>query len=258
MPKVVKEPPPAVEQPDIKYLWAYKNSVNIRATHSAVSEKLATLTDGDSAKVVRNQNGWYEIILNDSKKGWIRSDLLGTKNMSAFGKAIALSDKLKESEDIKIFFDKKIQHKRIFLEFPASEYTSKKYIENRAREIGKTYQEQVYPGKITIQVIEPQKQSEYLTIDLPGSPNADLTLPVINYGILDDFQIQNNNELKLIVKVNELIQKEKLLNEARKIAGNFPLTLKKVHIAFKDRTKKCILSFVEDASGELYKFDQCL
>ena len=257
-PKVVKEPAPEVEKPDYKYLWAFKKSINVRANNSAGSTKLTSLADGDSVQVMQNQNGWYEIILNDGNKGWIRSDLLGTKNMSAFSKVIAFSEKLKERENINLFFDKKIQHKTIFLEFPSSAYSSKKNIENKVREIGKKYQAEVYPGKIKIQVIEPQNQSEYLTLNLSGSPNADLILPVFIYGILDNFQVQNKNELEIIIEVNEVIENNKLLKEARKIAGNFPLTLKKVNITFKNRSEKCILSFIEDASGEHYKFDQCL
>jgi len=257
-PKVVKEPPPEIEKPDINYLWAYKKSVNIRANNSAGSKKLTSLADGDSVKVLQNNNGWYEIILENGSKGWIRSDLLGTKSMSAFGKAIAFSEDLKDSEKINLFFDKKIQHKRIFLEFPKSEYSSKINIENKAKEIGKKYQESVYPGNITIQIIEPQNQSEYLTINLSGSPNADLKLPVLKYGILDEFNVINKNELKLVIEVNEVIENNRLLKEARKIAGNFPLTLKRVNITFKNMSQKCILSFIEDASGEHYKFNQCL
>jgi len=257
-PKVVKEPAPEIEKHDIKYLWIYKKTVNVRANNSAGSTKLATFADGDSVKVLQNQNGWYEVILDNNSKGWIRSDLLGTKSMSAFGKAIDFSNSLKENDNINLFFDKKILHKRIFLEFPKSDYSSKKNIENKAREIGTKYQESVYPGKITIQVIEPQNQSEYLTINLSGSTNADLTLPVFNYGILDDFQVQKKNEIKLIIEVNEVIENNKLLKEARKIASNFPLTLKKVNITFKNKSQKCILSFIENASGEHYKFNPCL
>jgi SH3 domain-containing protein len=257
-PKVVKEPPPKVEQPDIKYLWAYKKTVNVRTGNSATSSKLASLSDGDSVKILQNENGWYEVILDNGTKGWIRSDLLGTKNMSTFSKAIAFSENLKENEKINLYFDKKIQHKRIFLEFPQSEYSSKKNIENKTKEIGKKYQDTVYPGKVTIQVIEPKNQIEYLTINLPGASNADLILPVIKFGILEEFKVAIRNELKLVVLVNENIENALLLKEARKIAGSFPLTLKKVNITFKNKSKKCILSFVEDAFGEHYKFNFCL
>ena len=257
-PKVTKEPPPKVEQPDVKYLWAYKKAANVRSSNSASSNKLTSLTDGDSVKVIRNQKGWYEVIFENGLKGWIRSDLLGTKKMSAFSNAISFSNRLKENENINLYFDKKIQHKRIFLEFPQSEYSSKKNIENKTKEIGNKYQEIVYPGKVTIQVIEPINQSEYLTINLSGSPNADLNLPVFNFGILDEINVSKENELKLIIVVNENIENAILLKEARQIAGSFPLTLKKVNITFKNKSQKCILSFLEDASGEHCKFNFCL
>ena len=257
-PKVTKEPPPKVEQPDVKYLWAYKKAANVRSSNSASSNKLTSLTDGDSVKVIRNQKGWYEVILENGLKGWIRSDLLGTKKMSAFSNAISFSNRLKENENINLYFDKKIQHKRIFLEFPQSEYSSKKNIENKTKEIGNKYQEIVYPGKVTIQVIEPINQSEYLTINLSGSPNADLNLPVFNFGILDEINVSKENELKLIVEVNEKIDNAKMLKEARKITGSFPLTFNKVNVTFKNKMNNCLLSFIEDSSGETYKFNQCL
>jgi len=178
--------------------------------------------------------------------------------MSVFSKAISFSNNLKENENINLYFDKKIQHKRIFLEFAESEYSLKKNIENKTREIGKKYQEKIYPGKVTIQVIEPKKQTEYLTINLGGSANADLILPVFQFGIIDEISVSNENKLKLIIEVNENIENSLLLKEARKIARSFPLTLKKVNVTFKNNSKKCILSFVEDASGEQYKFNQCL
>lgn len=257
-PKVVKEPPPTVEQPDLKYLWAFNKTVNVRAENSANANKVATLTDGDSVKIIRNNKGWYEVLFNNGTKGWIRSDLLGTKNMSAFRKAITFSNNLKETENITLYFDKEIQHKRIFLEYPEDEYSSRKNIENKTNEIGKNYQEKVYPGQVTIKVIEPGEQSEFLTIDLSGSPNADVNLPVFNFGILEEIDIKNLNELKLVISVNENIPNADMLKEARRIAGSFPLTFKKVNVTFKNKSQECILSFVEDATGENYKFNQCL
>ena len=257
-PKVAKEPPPKKEQQEIKYLWAYKQTANVRSGNFSGSNKVTSLTDGDSVKVLRNDNGWYEIQLNNGTNGWIRSDLLGTKDMSVFSKAISFSHDLKEKEYITLFFDKKIQHKRILLEFPKSEYTSKSIVEKKARKIGDKYQKSVYAGNVTIQVIEPENQSEYLTINLPGSPNADINLPVFTFGILEEVNVLNQDELKLVITVNENINNTDMLKEARKIAGSFPLTLKKVNVTLKNNSQKCILSFIEDAAGETYKFNQCL
>ncbi len=259
-PKIKKELPPvstAVPKISGTYLWAYKPTANIRESNSAKSRKIVAIADGDSVLVIKNVEGWYEIFFNQNR-GWIRSDLVGTKNLSVYRKAVSFSDSLADNFDIRLYFDKKIQHKRIFLEFPQSEYSSKNNIENKTKELGKKYQETVYSGKVTIQVIEPKKQSEYLTINLAGAPNAVLKLPVIRFGILDEIIVINKNELKLIVSINEHIENALLLKEARKIAGSFPLTLKKVNITFKNKSQKCILSFVEDASGEHYKFNFCL
>lgn len=257
-PKLVKEPPPVVEQPDVKYLWVFKKTINVRANNKANSDKVATLNDGDSVKVLQNINGWYKVILNDESNGWIRSDLLGTKNMSVFSKAISFSNNLKENENIILYFDKKIQHKRIFLEFPKNDYSSKKSIEVKTKDIGKRYQELIYSGKVSIHVIEPDNQSEYLTIILPGSANADINLPVFKFGILEEVNLQNQDELKLVIAVNENIKNTDMLKEARKIAGRFPLSFSQVYIAFKNQLNQCILSYKENSSGENYKFNQCL
>jgi hypothetical protein len=255
---MIKEPLPKVEPEAVKYLWAYKKTANVRANNSASSNKVASIIDGDSVKVLKNKNGWYEVILDNGTNGWIRSDLLGTKNMSVFSKAITFSNNLKENENINLYFDKKIQHKRIFLEYPANKYSSKSIIEKETKKLGKKYQEKVYPGKVTIQVIEPEKQTEYLTISLPGSPIADINLPVFNFGILDEINIVNHNELILAITVKENIENARMLKEARKISGNFPLTFKSVNVNFIDVKKNCLLSYIEDASGENYKFNHCL
>ena len=68
------------------------------------------------------------------------------------------------------------------------------------------YQQSVYSGKITIQVIDPNTQSEYLKINLKGSPNADLVLPVIKYGILEDVSVEKDINLKLTVILKNNIE----------------------------------------------------
>ena len=257
-PKVIKEPPPKVEEPAKAYLWVFKKSINVRSNNSANSIKIMTLSDGDSVQVLQNKEGWYEVILANGSNGWIRSDLLGTKEMSVFPKAVDFSNKLKDAENITLYFDKELQHKRIFLEFPQSDYKSKKDIETTAKKIGNDYQDQVYPGNVTLIVINPGDQSEYLNITLPAAEITDLDLPVLKYGILSQFKNSNNNELDLQITVREDIEKNSLLEEARKIVRSFPLILNKVKVIFKNKSEKCILTFIEDTAGELYKYNQCL
>ena len=111
--------PDLVEErmPGNSYLWAFKPSTNIRESNSARSSKFAVLTDGDSIMVMSNDNGWYKVKTESGKTGWIRTDLLGPKNLSAFRYAVAFVDSLKENKDIELYFDKKLHHKRIYLFF---------------------------------------------------------------------------------------------------------------------------------------------
>ena len=63
-------------------LWVYKPTVNIRDKASGSGNKVAQLVDGDSVMVLTNENGWYQIKTIDGKNGWVRSDLLGPKELS--------------------------------------------------------------------------------------------------------------------------------------------------------------------------------
>ncbi len=133
-----KKPPEIEEESSIvekeitplpDYLWAFKPNINVREDHSPSSSKVAQLSDGDSVIVMTNENGWYQIRTNENTIGWVRTDLLGPKNLSAFTRAISFVDSLKENEEIEVFFDKKLYHKRIYISFPAAFYTSKSKVE---------------------------------------------------------------------------------------------------------------------------------
>ena len=145
-------------------LWVFKPMVNIRESASGSSTKVSSLVDGDSVIVLNNTNGWYQIKTLDGQAGWIRSDLLGPKELSAFSAAVAFIENLKEYENTEVYFDKKLYHKRIYIAFPQEYYSSRQKIEKETRELVNKYQQQVYRGQVTARVLKPGTEEEYLTL----------------------------------------------------------------------------------------------
>ncbi len=260
-PKIKKELPPvstAIPKISGTYLWAYKPTANVRENNSAKAKKIASIVDGDSVLVKKNINGWYEILLQNQQKGWIRSDLLGTINLSVFSKAVSFSDSLSDNFDIRIYFDKKLQHKSIFIEYPKQDYSSEKQIRQKTTDLLKKYQNEIYHGKITARVLKPESQDIYLTLNFKGKQNPDIKLPVIPFGILQDVKILGYTQITIEILVKENDKSEQFLKAARNMSTGFPLSFTRVQINFVSTNSECLFSFVEDSAGELYKFNQCL
>ena len=78
------------------YLWAFKPRVYVRENNAPSSSKIALLSDGDSVVVVANKHGWYQIKTEENTTGWVRTDLLGPKNLSAFRRAVSFVDSLQQ------------------------------------------------------------------------------------------------------------------------------------------------------------------
>jgi hypothetical protein len=261
------------------YLWAFKPNVNIREKSTASSQKIAQLSDGDSVLVMSNTNGWYAIsyegnktgwVRSDlwyaisyegNKTGWVRSDLLGPRNLSAFQYAVAFVDSLKENEQIDLYFDKKFYHKRIYLSFPASYYSSKATIENFTRHLVNKYQDQVYRGEVSARVLKAGSDEEYTTLTFKGIINAEPFLPVIPFGRIEAVNRQTPQEITLYYSAPEEISHETLLTTAIDVSGKFPLSYRQVEIIFNSTdavgNRKCRLWFAEDQNGQEHKFDRC-
>jgi len=242
-------------------LWVYKPNVNIRDKASGSGNKLAQLMDGDSVVVLANENGWYQIKATNGETGWVRSDLLGPKELSAFHYAVRFIEEMKKKEQIEVYFDKKLYHKRIYISFPSDMYASMTKIESNTRDLVKRYQEDVYRGHVTARVLKPGSDEEYMTIEIKGTVNADPILPVIPFGRIEEVDRKNPSEIKLYYSTPEDISDEKLISTARQISSKFPISYKRVEITFKNTpynmTDTCRIWFMEDKNGEDYKLDQC-
>ena len=242
-------------------LWVYIPTVNIRDEASEISAIVTQLVDGDSVLVLTNENGWYQIRTLDGRSGWVRSDLLGPKELSAFPYAVKFIEELKKIEQIELYFDKKLYHKRIYISYPVEQYTSKTNVEEKTRELVKQYQKDVYSGQVTARVLKPDSEEEYLTIDIEGNSNADLDLPIIPFGRIVEVNRDNPSEIKLSYSNPADISDEILISTARQLSSKFPISYQRVEITFKDAPyateKPCRLWFMEDANGEDFKINQC-
>jgi hypothetical protein len=242
-------------------LWVFKPTVNIRDESSESGEKLAQLNDGDSVIVLTNKNGWYQIKTLDGKSGWVRSDLLGPKELSAFPSAVRFIKILKEKDQTDIYFDKKLYHKRIYISFPSDMYSSRRNIENKTRNLLKQYQQEVYSGHVTARVLKPNSDEEYLTIEVEGDVNADPLLPVVPFGRIERVDRNNPSEIKLSYSTPEDISDENLILTARKLSSVFPISYRRIEITFKNAPysmeEPCRLWYIEDKNGEDYKIGQC-
>ncbi len=243
------------------YLWVFKPSVNIRENDTINSLLVDQIVDGDSALVLTNKKGWYHIQTEDNKTGWVRSDLLGPKNLSAFRQAVSFADSLKEKDKTELFLDKKLYHKRIYITYASAAYHSPKEIEIKTKELVKKYQEKVYRGEITVRVLKPGTDEEYLTQTYEGDKNADPVLPVIPFGFIQSVDREDPSTIALSYSIPAEISNQELLETARHISSTFPLSYQRVEISFTDlhssKDKICRLWFREDQRGEEYTFNQC-
>ena len=244
-----------------QYLWAFKPSINVRESNSAQSPNFAILSDGDSVMVLANENGWYKVKTESGRIGWIRTDLLGPKRLSAFIYAVTFADSLKQNRDIELYFDKNLYHRRIYLSFPAEYYSSKNHIEQSTQEIVEKYQDRVYGGEVTVRVLKPGSEDEYLTATFDGQKNADPILPIIPFGQIVSVRNPNPESIALSYAVSNEISDADLLSAARNICATFPISYQHVTVTFFDNAiatnHECLLWYQEDKNGEEYKFFPC-
>ena len=242
-------------------LWVFKPSINIRDSASSSAKKLGSLVDGDSVVVLQNVDGWYQIRTVDGQLGWIRSDLLGPKALSAFNSAVSFVENLREKENIDLYFDKKFYHKRIYLSYPTNAYSSPQNIEKKTRQLVENFQHKVYRGPVTARVLQPGSENEFLTLEIEGAINADPILPVIPFGRIESVDRNNPSGIKLYYSIPKDISDDELITTARQIVPKFPISYQHVELIFKDSPysaeKPCRLWYREDKNGENYQIGAC-
>jgi hypothetical protein len=239
------------------YYWIMKPQVTIRENNSASSQEIGSLEEGDSVLVSTNKDGWYFVNAQDTISGWVRTDLLGPKNLSIVARAVDFAEEMKDKHKIDVFYDKQLFYKRIYLSFPLQDYTDKSEVKIKAIRIAQEYQKSVYRGEVTVRVLQPASEKEYLTFSQKGYPNPEIKLPVLPFGRLENVSIDDPEEIMISVIISNEIDNEKLLASAREISADYPLSYKKVQLKFISENRDCRLWFQEDQNGEIYDFEKC-
>jgi len=247
-----------IQPPEIgyDYLWVIKPAVNIRSHASANSSQIGTLNDGDSVIVISNKDGWYHIRTQSIESGWIRSDLLGPYNLSIYPKAVAFSDSIKSADNVDIFFDKRLHHRRIYLTFPPDQYASRNDIVQVSAQISAAYQTTVYSGDFSVVVLISGSQDVYYPFEQSGLVNSDIFLPVAPFGKIIDAQF-GPDKVALTYTVDEKITPDTYIDAARKMVGIYPISYREIQLTFLDENKKCRFWYKEDDSGEIFRTDSC-
>ncbi len=254
-------------------LYVIKERVNMRGQPSSRSLKTGVLEDGDEVRVIKNKNGWYQIITDEGGKGWLRSDLAGPRTLSLTRMASAFTDSILPAFDAKMFFDKTDLYKTIYLTLRPNLYSSQKDARQEARKIGQAYQQKVYHGALEIRVMRPQTEELFLRLRLPAIGLAKVPLPILKYGVLISLR-EKNKTVSIYTAVPDSISDKQLLRAARKISAryDYPFTKAEIYMVSdspagieyllhfdkrpSDKTR-CRLYYLEDADGEDYRFNFC-
>jgi SH3-like domain-containing protein len=272
---IVQKDVPKTEEIKPIYPTAYiiKESVNIRTKPTAKAPIKTQLKDGDKIELIKNQKGWYHITNAENIDGWVRSDMVGPKNLSRTILASAFIDSTLPNFNVKMFFDKKDLYKIVYLIFPDQDYKNPKNLKMKAKKIAKQYQKEVYPGAVELRIMRTDEKTLFKKIKLKPRSIADIPHPIIRHGRLIELSVNSKDELIIKIVVPDSIGNQKLLKMAKNISKIYDYRIKKIEIFMgldsqegieylkrpKDHKKStlCKLYYLEDAAGEYHSFKQC-
>ena len=271
--KVIKNQPETSESNLSSSAYVIKETVNLRSNHNTNSPIIKQLNDGQPVSIIRNENGWYEINDEGHTKGWLRSDMVGPKELSRTLLATTFVDSILPAFKAEMYFDKTDLYKTIYLILPANYYESAASTENYARKIGQAYQKKVYPGDLEIRVMQPNRHDLFTQIQLKAIGDPNMPVPILKWGRLISID-QNNRKVRINVAVPAKLTNIQLLEQARSISGKYNLPYSKVEIfQAVDNTEGrtylhnhdikptdstfCRLYYLEDKDGEYYKYNFC-
>jgi len=254
--------------------YVIKSKINLRQQPSARSAVVATLEDGSELRVIKNHSGWLEVRDLDGHTGYVRSDLVGPRNLSRARMASAFNDTIIPRFNAEMFLDKNATYKVVYLTLPDTYYASKASARKQARTIGRAYQRYVYPGAVEIRILKPGSRELFARLKLSAKGYAGNKLPLLPFGRIIKWE-QKNYSIRIWVAVPAHLGHKKLLKTARKISATYDLPVTKTEIYFVldapdvvhtvrtqetklTRPEACILYYLEDKDGEDYRFNFCL
>ncbi len=253
--------------------YVVKPKINLRSRPSGRATVVAVLEDGNEVRIIKNNNGWLKVQDLDGHSGYVRSDLIGPRNLSRARLAAAFNDSIMPRFNAELFLDKTATYKIVYLTLPEKYYTTKAKARKQAKMIGRAYQQQVYPGAVEIRILKPKSKDLFERIKLSAKGYAGNKLPVLPFGRIIKWR-QKNYGIRIWVAIPANIGHKKLLKTARKISATYDLPVNKTEIYFVldepdvvrnvrkretnlRRAEACILYYLEDKNGEDYHFNFC-
>jgi hypothetical protein len=271
----VRKEPVVVEKvrPELPSAFVIKEKINVRQHGTTASGIIATINDGDEIFIMENEDGWYQIKFGDNQSGWVRSDLVGPRNLSRTILAKAFVDSMLPDYNTDMFFDNEALYRIVYLVLPKDAYSSKAKAAALARKVGHRYQKKVYPGDLEIRIMRPDDQKElFMKVHLEAVNIADVPVPVLEYGRLYAMETPVMGSVRLWILIPEDIPDDPLLEMARSISAKYayPFTKAEIylvkdtkagHAYLKNPQKSPVgetvlrLYYLEDKDGEYFQFD---
>ena len=274
---VKKQPSEELKPVTVENSWftgyVIRDNTNIREESSIRSRIISTANDGDALPVLKNDDGWYEVLTADNEKGWIRSDLLGTADMSYAKRVADFADSTLKRFNTDLFIDENNPYAIIYMVLPDMYYQNKMHAKRYADQIAKLYQEKVYPGEVEIRILEKDKKTLFTRSIQPKQGATFLKAPYLRHGRPYSVQL-NQSQLKIRVLIPKGLDDDELGKMAYEISANYGDQISKIEIYFVEETPEgikffseknytpgdksiCRLYFLEDAQGPLFKKDFC-
>lgn len=254
--------------------YVIRDNINIRSLGSTSAEKVGTVMDGDEVQVLQNIDGWYEIITTNNQRGWIRCDFIGPKSLSYWIKMAAFVENFVKDTGAEIFIDENKPYAVVYLVLQGNKYADKNQVESLARNIGKSYQKEVYPGSVEIRILNQDKQKLFAKVNLSKKGAINLKAPLLKTGRTYDFKIQNGNEIIIQALIPGGLSDNTLLDMCNEISINYGDEVRKIEIYFAENSSEgklvftqdgykpkeqtvCRFYYLEDSQGPDYKTNFC-
>lgn len=253
--------------------YTISENTNVRQEPGLKSAIVTNLDDGMKVQVLENKNGWYKVITPDNQEGWIRSDFVGTADLSYSKKAADFVDSTLKKYDTDLFIDENDPYKIIYMVLPEMYYRDKNHARRYADEIGQLYQEEVFAGEVEIRILNNDKETLYTRSILPKKGATFLKAPFVKYGRVYSTRL-NKTQLTIKTLIPENLNDDQLAEMAYEISSRYGDQISRIEVYFvednteglkvysqKDYTpanpKVCRLYYLEDKQGPLFKKNFC-
>jgi len=275
-PKTAKKPVDTSKGISANVYTAYviRDNINMRQEATTKSAQVTKVNNGDEVRVLKNKDGWYEVVNSEDQHGWIRSDFVGTHSLSYSRLVTDFVENTMANYKTEMFIDEKNPYAVIYLVLPKKYYNDKKQARKIAEEIGLKYQAAVYPGSVEIRVMQSDKKNLFTRYTLKSIGPIGLKAPFLRNGRLFAFDRINGDEIKIKVLVPANLNDDNFIKMSEEISIKYGDDISKIEIYFVENsidginffTKEgyvpegkntCRFYYIEDSQGPDYKANFC-